>query len=691
MKLLRLLLLFTLFLAPSSQAHAAWTNEPAGASVIYDCNYALTDCGWTNVYNTSKYAQPGGAGTPESAPYAFDQELAVNAIVGNGQWELNFAERDEIYVGMMLQANADFVGLVNNGNKVMFISNNKGDNSLISWYGLRGPGVRTILTHQQSIVNNCQVSGYSTFACWPQDGTGLFFPNINAGAAQFAPGSGWHRIEVYMKKSTSPSSADGIMRHWVDGVLTTNHTNVNFIGGWSKVHFTATWDGAGEYVCTTNGGPRDCSKAWHWYLDHLKVSIPNCPLGCPGGPTTPPPPPPPPPPTPPPPPPGSYVYQSQFSGTQGTSQWSYRDTAGNLLAFNSSSNIWNGGQAYLTIWNNGFHPGTSNGAVLRWTAPEAGTATITGAAQKTDLAGGDGVEFRIKNNAGSNLFAKDISGTDGTSYPYNVSQAVTTGQVIDFVVNPGGTNSNDSMQLNPTIAWEPTSGSAPTISGLSPSSGAVGTPVTITGTNFVPSLQGNTVTFSGIAAIVTSASTTSITANVPPHALTGTVKVITSLGTGTSGGNFTVPLSGAVEDISDLTATALSTTSVTVQFTALSDGTGAAAKHDIRIEQGVISWGDASSVASGTCTSPYQPGVTNTPVTCTITGLTAGEQYGIQLVAYKGTPNVDAVYSNLSNVANVTTMGTVIDVPVICSAPPAGASRVNDRCPKPPARLMVTR
>lgn len=295
----------------------------------------------------------------------------------------------------------------------------------------------------------------------------------------------------------------------------------------------------------------------------------------------------------------------------------------------------------------------------------------------------------IKHNS-TTIFTQSMA--LGTTYPYDLTRSMANGDTIDFSLAEITPGQNDNTQLNPVIHWSPTSASAPTVSGFSPTSGAVGTSVTITGTNFVPSLSGNTVTFSNIAATVTAATATSITATVPPHALTGTVKVTTTLGTGTSGGNFTVPLSGSVEDVGDVTASALSTSSVTVQFTALSDGTGAAAKHDVRVAAGTISWGSASSVASGTCSTPYAPGVINTVVTCTITGLSTGTQYDVQLVPYRGTINVNAVYGNISNIATVTTMGTIVDVPVICSRPMGeGALPVAYTCPRPPRELVVTR
>lgn len=81
---------------------------------------------------------------------------------------------------------------------------------------------------------------------------------------------------------------------------------------------------------------------------------------------------------------------------------------------------------------------------------------------------------------------------------------------------------------------------APTITNLSPSSGSVGTTVTITGTNFSSTPADNVVSFNGVVAVVTASTSTSITTTVPSGATTGPVSVTVEAYTGTSSGVFTV-------------------------------------------------------------------------------------------------------------------------------------------------------
>jgi sugar lactone lactonase YvrE len=88
---------------------------------------------------------------------------------------------------------------------------------------------------------------------------------------------------------------------------------------------------------------------------------------------------------------------------------------------------------------------------------------------------------------------------------------------------------NRIRQLTPVVA--------PTLTGLNPTSGLVGTSVTLTGTGFT---SGSTVSFNGTAATsVTFTSGTSLTATVPTGATTGNVTVTAATGT-SNGLSFTV-------------------------------------------------------------------------------------------------------------------------------------------------------
>ena len=83
-------------------------------------------------------------------------------------------------------------------------------------------------------------------------------------------------------------------------------------------------------------------------------------------------------------------------------------------------------------------------------------------------------------------------------------------------------------------------GNPPLISTFSPTSGAVGTQVTISGLLFAETPQGNTVRFNDVTASVVSASPTSLVAVVPAGATTGRIRITTAGGSATSSADFTV-------------------------------------------------------------------------------------------------------------------------------------------------------
>jgi hypothetical protein len=121
---------------------------------------------------------------------------------------------------------------------------------------------------------------------------------------------------------------------------------------------------------------------------------------------------------------------------------------------------------------------------------------------------------------------------------------------------------------------------------------------------------------------------------------------------------------GAPAAVLDLAATPVSDTSVTLSFTEVDDGTGAPASYDIRFMPSPISWGSsAPSVSRGTCATPLPGSAIGTKRTCTVVGLTTGTAYDFQLVPFRGTLRVNAVFGALSNVASATTRAPAVTAP----------------------------
>lgn len=285
----RLLIVVLVLCLTPVLVHAQWSNEPPGSTVLYDCALSGNFCNLSeNVFNTFPFTNIASSGqiSPTSA---LDIELCAGCSTGNGQWVNYYSPTlREFYFGTWWSTNSDFEGSANRSNKMFMFRNPAQDNSLIHWGGLPN-GTRQVRWYFQTTYDECHVSGY-VGGCWngtPRDGTGYLQSNVSS-ACDIAAGSGWHKIELYLKVSTTTSSQNGIVKIWCDGTLASNYTNLNLIPlGMSEFHVNSGWDGSGPFACP---GIRDCSKAWHHYIDHLRISAcSGCAVpGGGGGDTTPP-------------------------------------------------------------------------------------------------------------------------------------------------------------------------------------------------------------------------------------------------------------------------------------------------------------------------------------------------------------------------------------------------------------------
>ena len=123
-----------------------------------------------------------------------------------------------------------------------------------------------------------------------------------------------------------------------------------------------------------------------------------------------------------------------------------------------------------------------------------------------------------------------VTSASATSLTATVPSGATTGSIT--VTTRGGTATSAT---NFTVI------TSPVITGFTPTSGPVGTAVTITGANFDASVPSNNIVrFNGTQAIISTVTSTSITTTVPQGATTGPITVTTPQGTATSAESFTV-------------------------------------------------------------------------------------------------------------------------------------------------------
>jgi len=160
------------------------------------------------------------------------------------------------------------------------------------------------------------------------------------------------------------------------------------------------------------------------------------------------------------------------------------------------------------------------------------------------------------NTVAFNGTAANVTAATTTQLTVTVPTGATTGK-ITVKVGDYTTTSTDDFIVNST------SSTAPTITSFTPSSGAIGTSIVITGTNFSTTAANNTVTINGVTATVTEATATSLTVTIPAGATTGTISVTVNGQTATSTASFTVTTT--------TTASCTSATTVAAQVACLAD------------------------------------------------------------------------------------------------------------------------
>lgn len=194
-------------------------------------------------------------------------------------------------------------------------------------------------------------------------------------------------------------------------------------------------------------------------------------------------------------------------------------------------------QAYSLIVTGGASMASNPPPTIALTSPQNGGsylpgASVTLAATATDVAfgGGPGAIAAVEFFAGSNSLGID------TTAPYSLSWIPASGGPYTLTAKATDTAGASATSAAATITVL-TGDGVPVVSSFTPSSGAGGSSVILTGSNFV---DVTAVKFNGVDAAFTVDSPGQITAIVPALAYSGTLSVISSYGTGTSANIFTV-------------------------------------------------------------------------------------------------------------------------------------------------------
>lgn len=247
----------------------AWPNEPAGSRVISDWSWnALSGAGWRDDGGNRRIVQDSTA--PLSAASVLESKRDPNAYGGSNE-ALDFTTSNELYVGFWWKPSSPFTGWATLQNKISIVKSATGGHTYVLMNSSQrgGPFALAIQLDYGSVGNSHLGNGWG-------DSLGPWNLYANQGDSGVALGV-WHRIELYIKKSTTSTSQDGILRWWMDGSPQGNYTNVNYPAGFVNVGLTPIWDSPDNIPF----------PEYHWY-DHVKVSIPSGGGGAPNGDTSPP-------------------------------------------------------------------------------------------------------------------------------------------------------------------------------------------------------------------------------------------------------------------------------------------------------------------------------------------------------------------------------------------------------------------
>jgi RHS repeat-associated protein len=242
--------------------------------------------------------------------------------------------------------------------------------------------------------------------------------------------------------------------------------------------------------------------------------------------------------------------------------------------------------------------------------------TTTGGGNAYDYYGSGTLPFWVKLVRVGNTFYGYTS-TDGVNwYQVGTSHTITMAQNVNVGL---GVSSYSTTSLG-TATFDNVSmtvGTTPFVTGVSPDLGAVGTSVTITGSNFGATQGTSTVSFNGVQATsVTSWSSTQIVAAVPSAAPSGSGRVTVTVNSITSPSNITFNVIKPI--INSLTPPAGEIGgSITLSGTGFGTSQGTSTVQFNSLVATVSSWSDTSV----TVTVPAN--ATNGPVTLTEDGVTS--------------------------------------------------------------------
>lgn len=220
------------------------------ASVVVAVLTLLSDQTWDRL---NGWSIPGNGtiltSLPDS-PFADKRGLQYRFPVGmkgggadtlnpsSANWNFSGTSRPtELLISASVKVSSNYAPPPSNGQKLWYVATTSGAGGLsgVMWLEFFGvPGaVRADERPHVAIINQSVVDPVA------------YAPNITF--TELAPGR-WYRYDMYFKLPASPTSNDGVIKVWVDGVLNISRSNVAvFYGtrGFDTLHQNMQWGGGG--------------------------------------------------------------------------------------------------------------------------------------------------------------------------------------------------------------------------------------------------------------------------------------------------------------------------------------------------------------------------------------------------------------------------------------------------------------
>lgn len=236
-------------------APRAWPNEPPGFMVVSDEPFdALTEHGWKGLQRQATNGSGLFLETDPSAPLSPPNVLAFRFAAGfraGSEPGVEFyavaPPVRETYYGFWWKPSKPWQNNAASGvNKIAF---------LLPWVS---QGAIYIMMFSEGTGYTIQVE--PEFAA----DTRRLAPNVAATPVMLGT---WHRIEWYVKYSTTATSRDGMTRWWLDGVLQGRYTDLQMPAdaGFIEYQLAPTWGGV-------QGSKLETDTYW---FDHARISQPS--------------------------------------------------------------------------------------------------------------------------------------------------------------------------------------------------------------------------------------------------------------------------------------------------------------------------------------------------------------------------------------------------------------------------------